>query len=668
VSRAPVVRLAATVAVALALAAAAAGAAEDPVAALLSSSERLAPSDPERAQRLAAEALGLARAGGDRRGQARALNRLGVARYYAGQYEAAYADYGESLRIAESIGDPELAANALNNIGVLHYLWGSLDRALDYYRRALDLRAAGGDRAGTARSLNNLGGVSDAAGRYEEAIEYFRRAIELYDQLGERELAISARNNAALSLLHLDRFDEARAELDRALAEAEAIGDLSGVATAEDHRGLLLREAGRTVEARAAFERALELRTRIGDRPGTAAVLEHLGAAAADLGDYDAAAERLESAIALAVELDVPQLERDAWLRRAEVEQRRGDTVAALDAFRRYHEVHARLVSDASSRRLAEMRALLELEKKSGDIDRLSRERANQRTLLAAFAVALVLLAAVVVLLWSRSRLEDRARREIESRNEALRRAHEELERSSQAEVAHLARVVSLGELTAAVAHELNQPLSAILTNAEVASSMIEKGRAEPAEVRAAIDDIALGARRSWEVLRHLRRLARRGEVERERVALGEVAAEAVEIAGAEARLRATELLLEGPRPGPEVLGDPVHLQQVILNLLQNAITASAEATPPRRVRLRAIGEGDRAVVAVEDAGPPIADEVLSRLFEPFFTTRAEGLGMGLAISRRLVEAHGGRMWARRREGAPGGLVVGFDLPLAPGT
>lgn len=664
--RAPVLRLAAAALAALALGAHASRAAEDPVGALLAESERVAPADPERSERLASQALGLARERGARRLEARALNRRGVARYYAGQYEAAYADYGESLRIAESVGDPELAANALNNIGVLHYLWGSLDRALDYYRRALDLRVSGSDRAGIARSLNNLGGVSDAAGRYDEAIDYFRRAIELYDQLGERELAISARNNVALSLLHLDRFDEARAELGRALAEAESIGDLSGVATAEDHRGLLLREAGRTDEARVAFERALELRTRIGDRPGTAAVLEHLGAAAADLGDYDAAVERLEAAIALAAELDVPQLERDAWLRRAEVEQRRGDFAAALEAFRRYHEVHARLVSDASSRRLAEMRALLELAKKSGDIERLSRERANQRTLLAALAVALVLLAAVVVLLWSRSRLEDRARREIESRNEALRHAHEELERSSQAEVAHLARVVSLGELTAAVAHELNQPLSAILTNAEVASSMIEKGRAEPAEVRAAIDDIALGARRAWEVLHHLRRLARRGEVERERVALGEIAAEAIEIAGAEARMRATELLVEGPRHGPEVLGDPVQLQQVILNLLQNAITASAEAAPPRRVRLRAGCEGGRAVLAVEDAGPPVADEVLGRLFEPFFTTRAEGLGMGLAISRRLVEAHGGRMWARRRESDAGGLVVGFDLPLAP--
>jgi C4-dicarboxylate-specific signal transduction histidine kinase len=275
-----------------------------------------------------------------------------------------------------------------------------------------------------------------------------------------------------------------------------------------------------------------------------------------------------------------------------------------------------------------------------------------------------VLLAAVVILLWSRYRIQTRAARVIAGKNRELEKAHDELERASRAEIAHLARVTSLGEMTAAVAHELNQPLAAILTNAQLAAASIPADADDAEELEATVSDITLGARRAWELLRNLRNLARRGEFDRRPLDLREVLGQAVEIARAEARLSEVTISLDQPDRELLVDGDPVLLQQVVLNLLQNSIAVTAELEDDRLPKLVTVIAGWSETwirVSVEDVGEPVSDDVLTNLFRPFFSTRENGLGMGLAITKRLVEAHDGRIWARR--GGERGLVVTFELP-----
>jgi signal transduction histidine kinase/Tfp pilus assembly protein PilF len=649
---------------------------------LLAASTEATDSDPARSQTLAEAALELARRGADperrARQEVRALNRLGVARYAQGEFEEAFALLSETRRLAEEAGDRDTLANALNNLGILHYFWGDLERALEHYQQALALRREDGDRIGLAKAYNNLGAVAHAAERYDDALEYYRGSLAVYEELGDRVLVASSHNNIGLALLHQNRLEEARSHFDRALALATAGGDLAGVAASENHRGLVFQEAGRLDEARGALERALALRRQLGDRPGTAVALLNLGSVAASRGDLAAAMGHLENARALAAELDIPQLLRDSYQHLADLQARQGRHREALDTFRRYHEVHARLVNDQSRRQLSSLRALFELEKKNREIDRLSRAREAQRRVQASLLGATALLSAIVVLLFSRNRIQTRAHREISRKNEQLEQAHRELERASRAEVAHLARVVSLGELTAAVAHELNQPLAAIVTNAQLAAGMLRqeegpggrpvedgpRGNLE-AELEGALEDIRLGASRAWDLLRHLRQLARRGEVERSHLDLAPVLDQVIQIAGAEARMKGVTLVLEPPREPLAVSGDPVHLQQVVLNLVQNALAAVTAVEPPslRRVVVRARGDETAVTVTVEDSGPPVAAEVLAEMFKPFFTTRPDGLGMGLAISKRLVEAHHGELWARH--GSERGLVVGFRLPRA---
>jgi PAS domain S-box-containing protein len=245
-------------------------------------------------------------------------------------------------------------------------------------------------------------------------------------------------------------------------------------------------------------------------------------------------------------------------------------------------------------------------------------------------------------------------------------RDQEELHRQHDA-LAHAARLSTLGEMAAALAHELNQPLTAVLSNANAILRQHAAPRAGlPGEVEETVRDIAAEAARAGEIIRRLRALVRKGDSTRTTLDLNHA------LRGVEPFIRAVALesdvaLFMDLSPEPLACeGDAIQLQQVVLNLVRNAIQAMAALPKPeRRLVLRSRRERDLIVVSVEDSGPPVASEVLDGLFVPFYTTKANGLGMGLSISRSIVEAHGGVIEARSRGGR--GLAVRFTLPL-PGV
>ncbi|MGH7303624.1 MAG: sensor histidine kinase [Candidatus Rokuibacteriota bacterium] len=242
--------------------------------------------------------------------------------------------------------------------------------------------------------------------------------------------------------------------------------------------------------------------------------------------------------------------------------------------------------------------------------------------------------------------------------DEAMRRLREEL--------THLARVVSLGDLTIALTHELNQPLTAIKTNAQAARRLLAGG-VPSAELDDALGDIAADATRAADLIERLAVLFRRGELERIAVDVNQVVRDFEVVARAEARRHGAPLVLRLAADLLPVRGDRVQLQQVLLNLIRNAAEAMADVAPTTRdvevsTSLTAPGQ---ITVSVADSGCSIDAAVFDRLFHPFYTTKRDGLGMGLAISRSIVEAHGGRLWAERR--ASGGLVLSFTLPAEVG-
>lgn len=243
------------------------------------------------------------------------------------------------------------------------------------------------------------------------------------------------------------------------------------------------------------------------------------------------------------------------------------------------------------------------------------------------------------------------------------RRAEMEGQRLRE-DLAHIGRVSTVGELTASLAHELNQPLTAILANAQAVRRILDAGQADLIEVRAIVDDIVDDDKRASDVIGRLRSLLKKGALERSSLDMSELVGQVARLVAADAVLRGVVIELELAPDLPPVAADRVQLQQVVMNLILNGLDAMRDSAVGGRILLlRTAREGEGSVaVTVEDSGAGIASTELGQVFDAFYTTKANGLGMGLAIVKSIVEAHGGRVEARNNP--TGGATFSFALPI----
>ena len=232
-------------------------------------------------------------------------------------------------------------------------------------------------------------------------------------------------------------------------------------------------------------------------------------------------------------------------------------------------------------------------------------------------------------------------------------------------ELTYISRTNTMGELAASLAHEINQPLAAIRSNAEAIQSMLEAEVPDLDEIKAAVGDIVSDDARAGDTIRRLRALFRREELAHSELDLGELLEEVRRIINSDAVIRKVSLNLELRQPLRTVVADRIQIQQAIINLLLNAFDAVSEAEEnSRQVTLSALAEDSGCIrVLVHDSGEGIAPDALPRIFDAFFTTKPGGLGMGLAISRSIVEAHGGRLSVSSNPGL--GTMFEIILPCS---
>jgi len=250
----------------------------------------------------------------------------------------------------------------------------------------------------------------------------------------------------------------------------------------------------------------------------------------------------------------------------------------------------------------------------------------------------------------------------------SARLAAEEETRRNREQVELLGRVSLLGEMTASLAHELNQPLAAIVNNAAAAMQYLEQGRLNPEQLQDILTDVVGDGRRAYDIMRNVRSAIKKGSAIRGLINLNDVVKAVAHMVHGDAAAQSCKIELSLTHDLPAVEGDPTQIQQVLINLVRNAFDAMRAAPPGRPVvDIATDYNGDGAIsVAVRDYGSGISEITRERLFEQFFTTKDDGLGMGLAIVRSIIEAHGGTVAAENAEG--GGARFHFRLPIKEGV
>jgi PAS domain S-box-containing protein len=240
-----------------------------------------------------------------------------------------------------------------------------------------------------------------------------------------------------------------------------------------------------------------------------------------------------------------------------------------------------------------------------------------------------------------------------------------QIEESSR-RLAHLHRLAAAGELTAAIAHELRQPLTSIVSNVDVAARLLESANPPLDELREIISDIRVADGRANEILTRIRDFTRKRDTQREALDINSAIADTVRLVAGDAQRKRVQIRAELAPGLPLVSGDRTQLQQVLINLAINGIDAMASTPEPARsltVQTRS-GSSDHVEVAIADHGHGIAPDILPRIFDAFFTTKGDGMGLGLSLARSIVESHNGRIWADNNDS--GGATFRFTVPVPP--
>jgi C4-dicarboxylate-specific signal transduction histidine kinase len=254
-----------------------------------------------------------------------------------------------------------------------------------------------------------------------------------------------------------------------------------------------------------------------------------------------------------------------------------------------------------------------------------------------------------------------RANEDLKLENAERNRAEEAL-RQAQGDLARISRVTTMGELTASLAHEVNQPIAAAVTDANTCLRWLTRDQPDLGEARGAASRMVRDAARATEIISRIRSLFKKGTAQRELVDVNGIIRGMIELLRSEATRYSISMRTELSEGLPQIMGDRVQLQQVLMNLMINGIEAMKDMEGPRELSIKSQSAEDaQLMVSVSDTGVGLPPHQADRIFDSFFTTKRDGTGMGLRISRSIVESHGGRLWAA--DNPPGGASFHLSLP-----
>jgi len=644
---------------------------------------------------------------------ANAYNNIGLVYGNQGNYAEAMKNFSEVLKIQEVIKDKKEIADCHSNIGVIFEKQAKYKEAMESQTIAINLRKEIGDKEGIAASLNFIGLVHRRQGEYAEAMKNHLSALKILEETGDKPGMAYAyhdmgmmyflqgnlresMNNSLIALrlykeiknkrgiadsygsigilkYYQGNFEESVENISTALKIFTEIGDKQDVGVYYNNIGFLYKEKGNYAEALKNLTLAVKISEEIGDKTNLAETYESLGETYLAMNKFSAAISVLNKAIKAATEINANRITKECYSAMSGTYEKLNDYKNAY----KYHKLYSgikKIIDEEDSRKIAEMKTNFETEKRDKEIQLLNKDKklkeqeSKQQSIIKnIFIVSFFVALLIAGLFFSRNRLRQRS-------NKIITRAYNDLKKA-QAQLVQSEKMASLGQLTAGIAHEINNPINFVSANvnplkrnfAELVDLIKNKKALNADELNYTINEthqlltgIEEGSRRTAEIVKGLRNFSRLDEEDMKKANVNEGILSTLILLKSKLKQKNIEVI-NSFDDLPETECYPGQLNQVFMNLITNAIDSIGQ---DGKILISTLKENNQIKISIRDTGKGMSDEIKQKIFDPFFTTKdiGKGTGLGLSISYGIIEKHHGKIEVKSKMGEGSEFVI--TLPV----
>ncbi|MBL7148442.1 MAG: tetratricopeptide repeat protein [Candidatus Cloacimonetes bacterium] len=615
---------------------------------------------------------------GDKNGIAGSLNNIGMVYENLSNYNKSLEYFLKSLNVYEEIENKYGIATTLGNIGMIFRVLTNYEKALEYHFKSLNIYEEIEDKNGVASSLGRIGNIYDDIGNTNMALEYYKKSLKIEEELGNKFGIAGKLNNIGIIYDDLSKYDDALDYYLQSLKFYEEISDENGIADASNNIGVVyenLKEYDRALEY---LHKALEMYKKIGRKKGIAASLNNIGSVFLKLKNYNKALSYFEQGLKIAKEIQIRDLIIEIYEKISNVYSAENNYLKALEYYRLYSSVKDSIFSKERMEIIAGMETTYEVEllleeqekeiellHKDNEIYKLKAEKQKLTVWLLFFGLAIVIIIGFVIFYHYRlnkkatqllEKLVKERTRDLSETNIRLKKEITE-RKQLQNQLIRSERLAGIGELSAGIAHEIRNPLGNISSSAQICLTKYKPGK----KIKQFLEIIQEDSGKANAKIKGLLDFANPREVSFKLGSIYNVIKKVITSVNARCLEHKIKIINNYKKQLPDILLDTKWLEQAFLNLFLNAINAM-----PDGGKLTVSGEDDKKskqlIITIEDTGTGISKSDLSKIFDPFFSTREDGVGLGLSLCHQIIEDHKGKIEIESQINKGTKVIVTFPI------
>lgn len=634
--------------------------------------------DYDKALKYYLESLSLEEEIGNKNGIAGSLNNIGIVYKNLSNFNKALEYFLRSLQIYQELDYKMGTANVLGNMGIIYGDLTNYDKALESHLQALDIYEELADENGIAVALGNIGSIYDGLRNYEMALDYYLRALEIEERIGEKFGYAGSLNNIGVIYDEIKKYEEAIEYYDRALNMYREIGDVSGMADTSNNLGVTYQNMNNLKKALEYLLISLESYRELGEIKGIAAALTNVGTVYYKLRNYKKSEQYLIEGLELAKKIEIRDLIIEIYQRLSDVKVAQNDFKDALTYHKLYATVKDSIFSKERLEIIAGMEATyevqllleerekeIELLQKNNEIYMLKAQKQKLTMWLLYFGLGIVVVLAFVV--YYRYRLNKKVtqmlEKQVEERTRDLRQINEQLKKEIaerkelENQLIRSERLAGVGVLAAGIAHEIRNPLGNISSSAQICLSKYNPKD----QTKEFLEIIQEESEKANAIIKGLLDFANPREVKLKKGSICSVIKNILNSVNARCIENNIEVEINCPATIPRVMLDEKWLEQAFMNLVLNAIQAMS-AGGKLKVMATADFSKKEVLVTIKDTGVGISKENLTKIFDPFYTTKEDGVGLGLSLCHQIITDHNGQMQVESKINK--GTVIKLSFPI----